>query len=132
MSKNLITRTASALPQAFAVVAGVVALAACSPSNVSYSKDVKPILSQYCYECHLPGKPGVEASGFDMSSYQSLMKGGKFGPLIKPGDAFTSALNMLLEGRASATIRMPHHKDKLPDRDAELLKIWVNEGAKDN
>ena len=93
---------------------------------------LKPFLGQYCYECHLPGKQGVEASGFDMSSYQSLMKGGKFGPLIKPGDAFTSAVNMLVEGRANPSIRMPHHKDKLPDRDTDLLKRWVNEGAKDN
>ena len=132
MTKNLIIRAARVKPQVVVAAAGVAVLVACSASSVSYSKDIKPILSQYCYECHLPGKQGVEASGFDMSSYQSLMKGGKFGPLIKPGDAFTSALNMLVEGRASPSIRMPHHKDKLPDRDTDLLKRWVNEGAKDN
>ena len=79
-----------------------------------------------------PGKEGFVASGLDTTSYQALMKGGKFGPLVKPGDALTSTLNMLVEGRAHASIRMPHGREKLPDKDIETLKAWVNEGAKNN
>jgi hypothetical protein len=60
------------------------------------------------------------------------MKGGKFGPLIKPGDAFTSAFNMLIEGRVDKSIRMPHGRQKLSDRELEVLKLWVNQGAKNN
>jgi hypothetical protein len=128
------TRTPGALRPLLlvALTATAAALVACSPSSPSYSRDVQPILAKHCYECHSPGKPGTEASGFDMSSYQSLMKGGKFGPLIKPGDAFTSALNMLVEGRADPKIRMPHGKEKMSDGDVDILKRWVNEGAKDN
>lgn len=124
MGKKLILGTA--------VVIGAALLTACSLRNVSYSKDVQPILSKNCSECHVPGKPGHEASGLDTSSYQSLMKGGKFGSLIKPGDAFTSTLNMLVEGRAHSAIRMPHGKEKLADKDIATLKVWVNEGAKNN
>ena len=112
--------------------ASAATLVACSSRDLSYSRDVQPILAKNCLECHAPGKEGFEASGFDMSSYQSLMKGGKFGALVKPGDAFTSALNMLVEGRANPSIRMPHSKEKLPDKDVETLKVWVNQGAKDN
>ena len=115
-----------------ALLGGIAMLTACSLKNVSYSKDVQPILSKNCSECHAPGKPGFEASGLDTTSYGSLMKGGKFGPLVKPGDAFTSALNMLVEGRASPSIRMPHGKEKLGSGDTEALKVWVNEGAKNN
>ncbi len=111
--------------------AGLV-LTACSPKNVSYSKDIQPILGKNCSECHVPGKPGFDASGLDTSSYASLMKGGKFGSLVKPGDAFTSALNMLVEGRAHPSIRMPHGKEKLPAADIETLKNWVNQGAKND
>ena len=110
----------------------VLAVAACAPSGVSYQKDVQPILSKNCAECHAPGKKGFVASGLDVTSYQSLMKGGKFGPLVKPGDALSSALNILVEGRAHASIRMPHGRGKLPDKDIETLKAWVNEGAKNN
>ena len=108
------------------------ALTACAPSGVSYNKDVQPILAKNCSECHAPGQKGFEASGLDTTSYQALMKGGKFGPLVKPGDALTSALNMLVEGRVHASIRMPHGREKLADKAIETLKVWVNEGAKNN
>ncbi len=113
-------------------VAAALAAAGCSPSGVSFSKDVQPILAKNCSECHAPGKVGFVASGLDTTSYQSLMTGGKFGALIKPGDALSSSLNMLVEGRAHASVRMPHGRDKLPDKDIETLKVWVNEGAKNN
>ena len=115
-----------------AIAAGVAALPACSPRNVSYTRDIQPILAMNCSECHAPGKPGFEASGFDITNHQALLKGGKFGALIKPGDAFTSAFNMLVEGRAHPSIQMPQAREKLPDRDIEILKVWVNEGAKNN
>jgi hypothetical protein len=124
MCKKLILRAA--------LLSGVAMLIACSPKNVSYSKAVQPILSKNCSECHAPGKPGLDASGLDTTGYASLMKGGKFGALVKPGDAFTSALNMLVEGRAHPSIRMPHGKEKLPAADIETLKSWVNQGAKND
>lgn len=120
-----ITRTS------FAALA-LLSVAACSPSGVSYSKEVQPILTKNCSECHAPGKEGFIAAGLDTTSYQALMKGGKFGSLVKPGDALSSSLNMLVEGRAHASIRMPHGRAKLPDSDIEILKVWVNEGAKNN
>ena len=115
-------------------LAAVAALAvtACAPSGLSYNKDVQPILSKNCSECHAPGQKGFEASGLDTTSYQALMKGGKFGKLVKPGDALSSALNMLVEGRAHSSIQMPHGRAKLPEKEIEILKVWVNEGAKNN
>ena len=117
-----------------AVAMAALLLTACSAplSNVSYSKDVQPILTRSCSECHAPGKPGFEASGLDTTGYASLMKGGKFGPLVRPGDALSSTLNMLVEGRAHSSIKMPHGKDKLADNEIATLKVWVNEGAKNN
>ena len=115
-----------------AMLASVCVLPACSPTNVSFSGEVQPILKQRCLECHVPGQIGYEKSGFDVRSYDSLIKGGKFGPLVKPGDAFTSAFNMLVENRAHPSIRMPYGREKLSDREIEILKVWVNEGAKNN
>ena len=112
--------------------AAVLALAGCAPSGVSYNKDVQPIFARNCSECHAPGQKGFEASGLDTTSYQALMKGGKFGQLVKPGDALSSALNMLVEGRAHSSIQMPHGRAKIPDKDIEILKVWVNEGAKNS
>jgi hypothetical protein len=86
-------------------------LAACSPRNVSFNADVQPILKQHCFECHVPDGLGYNASGFDMSSYETLMKGGKFWPFVIPGDPFTSTLNTLVEGRANPSIHMPRGRD---------------------
>jgi hypothetical protein len=116
---------------ALAAVA-VLALAACAPSGVSYKNDVQPILAKNCAECHAVGQKGFLASGLDTTSYENLMKGGKFGPLVKPGDALSSSLNMLVEGRVHSSIQMPLGREKLPAKDIEKLKVWVNEGAKNN
>ncbi len=107
-------------------------LAGCAPHGVSFSTDVQPILRENCLECHQPGGAGFEASGFDMSTYESLMKGGKYGAFVVPGDAFGSNLMVLVEGRADPSIRMPHGRGKLPERDIEVLRTWIQEGAKNN
>jgi Planctomycete cytochrome C len=115
-----------------ALLACLCLLAACAPKNVSFRADVQPILEQRCMECHAPGAPGFIASGFDVSSFESLMKGGKYGALVIPGDPLTSALNMLVEGRADPSIHMPHGREKLGDREIAVLRVWVQEGAKNN
>lgn len=113
-------------------LAVLVLVAACSPRDVSYRAEVQPILQKYCLDCHVPGGAGFAASGFDMSSHESLMKGGTYGPFVIAGDPFTSTLNMLVEGRADPSIRMPHGRGTLTDREIEILRVWVQEGAKNN
>ena len=114
------------------LIAGATLVVACGLRSVSYAKEVQPILTKNCSECHSPGQQGFTASGLNTTSYAALMKGGRYGPLVKPGDAFTSALNMLVEGRVDKSIRMPHGRDKLSNEDIAVLKAWVNEGAKNN
>ena len=108
------------------------ALAACGQKDVSFKADVMPIVQQYCLECHTEKGEGAQKSGLVLESYDSLMKGTRFGAIVKPGDSLTSALNMLVEGRAAPAIRMPHHKNALPKEKTELLKRWVDQGAKNN
>jgi hypothetical protein len=103
------------------------------PREVSYKKDVAPIIHDYCLNCHEPGGKGYEKSRLDMSTYQSLMKGTRFGTVITPGDSFTSVLNQLVEGRAHASIKMPFGlHGSLSKENIEILKKWVDQGAKDN
>jgi hypothetical protein len=103
------------------------------PHEVSYKQDVFPIIHDYCLNCHEPGGKGYEKSGLDMSTYQSLMKGTRFGSVITPGNSFTSVLNQLVEGRAHASIKMPFglHGSLAKDK-IDILKRWVDQGAKDN
>jgi hypothetical protein len=101
--------------------------------EISYKKDIRPILDDYCLNCHKPGGKGYKKNELDMRTYKSLMKGTKFGTVIKPGDSYTSILVQAVEGRVHPSIRMPYGiqgglaKDKI-----ELLRKWVQQGAKNN
>lgn len=122
----------SAIAKTSAIAICVLLLAACGEREVSFKGDIQPILAQSCLECHSAGGVGYEKSGLLMSSYEDLMKGTRFGAIIKPGDALTSALIMLVEGRADPSIRMPHHKDPLSKEQIGMLRNWVEQGAKNN
>ena len=100
--------------------------------QVSYKLDVQPILQSRCASCHHPGGEGYQASGLDLTSYEGLMKGTKFGPIVNPGDALTSNLMVLVEGRADPKVRMPHHQRPLLKQQIEILRLWVKQGAKNN
>jgi len=115
------------------LLAPVLALMGCEQKPVSYSADVRPILDKYCMRCHGEGGKGAEASGLRMDDYDSLMKGTKHGPVIKPGDSFTSVLVMLVENRADPSLRMPHDDGAAPSKEEiEVLKEWIDQGAKNN
>jgi mono/diheme cytochrome c family protein len=100
---------------------------------VSYHLDVQPILQSRCSECHTPpsGK-GYEASGLDLSTYDGLMKGTKYGAVVNPGDPLTSNLNVLIEGRARPEVRMPHNQRPLLKAQQQIIHAWVKQGAKNN
>lgn len=101
--------------------------------NVSFSGDVKPILDQNCMACHSAGGQGEVASGFNMSSYDGLMKGTKFGPMIVAGDVEGSNMLVLMEGRADPSISMPHGKNKpVSPEDVDTIRLWIKQGAKNN
>lgn len=101
--------------------------------HAAFKADIQPILQKYCLECHVPGQVGYEKSGLDISSYESLMKGTKHGPIIVPGDAFSSNMMVLIEGRADATLKMPHGGRKgLSKWEKLMLRRWINRGARNN
>lgn len=100
--------------------------------QVSYKLDVQPILQSRCASCHQPGGQGFQASGLDLTSYDGLMRGTKYGPIVVPGDPLTSNLMVLVEGRARPEVRMPHGQRPLLKQQTEILRLWVKQGAKNN
>ncbi len=102
--------------------------------HASFKDEIFPILKTYCLDCHQPGGAGYEKSGFDMRTYESLMKGSKFGPMIIAGDAFSSNMMVLIEGRANNTLKMPHgsYRQEPTRKDRRLIRVWINDGATDS
>ena len=93
---------------------------------VSFEKDVQPIFKASCISCH---KPDKKKGKLDMSSYAELMKGGKQGTPVKPGDPAKSILVEMISG---AEPEMPEKGDKLKPEQVELITRWIREGAKQN
>jgi uncharacterized membrane protein len=122
---------------AIAIVAGpIYGLATFEPAHgappVSFKDDVLPVFQVHCVSCHTPGGEGTTASGLDLSNYQGVMKGTKFGPMVVPGDPDSSNLMQLIDWRASAQLRMPHNKKQLPADERSLIRTWIRQGAKNN
>ena len=81
---------------------------------VSFKEDVLPIFQVHCVSCHTPGSAGTTASGLDLTTYEGVMKGTKYGPMVVAGNPESSNLMWLLDWRASPALRMPHGKKQLP------------------
>src|SRR5690606_13206630 len=89
-----------------------------------FEKDVRPLLSQHCYECHSVKAEKLEA-GLLMDSRASLLKGGESGKAIVPGDTDSS---LLIEAVRYESYEMPP-KGRLPEKDIQTLERWVEMGA---
>jgi hypothetical protein len=100
--------------------------------QVSYGADVEPILDRACRESHAIGKQGFAASGLSVASHEDLMRGTRFGPVVLAGDADSSVLVQLIEGRANPSLKMPHGDESLYPGEIETFLIWVSQGAVDN
>ena len=113
-------------------IVGLPGAALAKEEPVSFSEDIRPVLQIRCLECHQKGGPGTEASGLDMSSYEGLMKGTKYGPMVVPGDPDTSNLMRMIDHKVDKSIHMPHGKKKLSSCDIDMFRRWIKQGAKNN
>jgi hypothetical protein len=98
--------------------------------SMSFSEDVVPIFKGYCESCHQPGGQGYAASGLDLTSYDGLMKGTKFGPMVVPGKPDQSNLFILISGQAK--IQMPYGHKLIPSCLQDTIYSWIFQGAKNN
>ncbi len=122
---------------AFAIAATA---AGCGQQEVSYKKDVLPILKDNCFSCHDGTGEGSQASGFILLTYDDLKKGTKYGPVVVPGDSASSTLYLMIDHKVDPMIQMPPHHDAPADgqmgplsRDAiATIKTWIDQGAKNN
>jgi uncharacterized membrane protein len=121
-------------PALFCVVLVAFMAGCASQPRMSFQRDVYPILEDNCLVCHIPpqGK-GYLKTRLSMQSYETLMQGTLYGPVVLPGDSRRSIFNMLVEGRADPSMRMPHGRtEPLTPEETRVLRLWVDQGARDN
>src|SRR3954449_12467503 len=89
---------------------------AAEDKQVSYYKDLVPILKRSCTGCHHPGKLKGE---LDLTTYAALKKGGKHGPAFKTGDPKESVIVDEVSGKEPS---MPKEGDPLTTQEVALLE----------
>jgi uncharacterized membrane protein len=92
-----------------------------------YGAHVEPIFVAHCYECHGADE---QKGRLRLDSYQSLMRGGKHGLVIKPGNAKGSELFHRVTLSPSDDDAMPPQgKRPLAANEVKLLELWIAAGA---
>jgi hypothetical protein len=93
---------------------------------ISFQRDVRPILTAHCVECH---GPDTQESGLRVDRRADLLKGGKSGrPAIEPGRIAGSRLLQLVSG-SDKKLTMPPDGARLNAAEVETLRKWIDEGA---
>jgi hypothetical protein len=91
--------------------------------RVSFSKDIAPLLTQRCMECH--GREPLMAN-LDLRTREGALKGAKHGPVIVPGNAAESHLYRRLIGQETPPMPLG---ERLTDAEIALIKNWIDSGA---
>jgi WD40 repeat protein len=93
---------------------------------VVYEKEVEPIFVNKCSFCH---SGNVKEGKFDVSSYDTLMKGGKRGKPVVPGKSADSLL-VKSAGKTERPLMPPKSEEPLTPEELALIKLWIDQGAK--
>ena len=112
---------------------------ASAADNVTFAKDVQPLLKQSCVKCHSLDNPRHQAaSGLRLDSKEAALKGGKAGKDVVPGHAEDSLMYKLLLGPVNhdgddidpmPKARRGEKFKPLPKDKIEVIKDWIDQGA---
>lgn len=95
--------------------------------DVSFSREIAPVLVQKCQGCHNDRK---SKGGYRVDTFQALTRPGDNGEApLTPGHPERSALFRLIS-TADEKKRMPQKDDPLPPAQVSLVEKWIREGAR--
>ncbi|MBX9787481.1 MAG: PSD1 and planctomycete cytochrome C domain-containing protein [Pirellulales bacterium] len=92
-------------------------------AEVDFARSIASILEQRCASCHGPKK---QEGGLDVTSRESLLKGGDSGAAVAPGDIDASVLLDMMSGDEPA---MPKGGKPLTIEQIARFRQWIKEGA---
>ena len=96
-------------------------------SKSFYGKAIHPVLDANCVACH--GASKIEG-GLRLDSYESLIKGGKDGPVVTPGSAQRSILLERITLPADNKHAMPAEgRPPLKSDEIARIRAWIEQGA---
>jgi WD40 repeat protein len=93
---------------------------------VIFEKEIEPILVNKCAFCH---SGNVKEGKLDLSSYDTMMRGGKRGPAVVPNKSGESLL-VKLSSKDIRPFMPPKSEEPLTPQELALIKLWIDQGAK--
>jgi hypothetical protein len=92
-----------------------------------YAVRVAPLLETRCVSCHGEKR---QKSDLRLDSFAAVLRGGKHGPVVVPGDAKTSELVTRISLPASDDCAMPPSgKTPLTEDEKTVIRLWIANGA---
>jgi Protein of unknown function (DUF1553)/Protein of unknown function (DUF1549)/Planctomycete cytochrome C len=107
-----------ALPAAQAPTPAVAA------ADVTFARDIQPILEKSCASCH---SGDLKLADLDLSNREAAMKGGEHGAVIVAGNAEKSKLYRMVAGLDQPV--MPMDGDPLKPAEVTAIRTWIDQGA---
>ena len=123
------------------IIAVILIFSVSCSKPVSFNRDINPILVANCLGGHDGSGEGSATSGFSVKTYNSVMKGTKYGLVVVPGSSISSTLYRMVAHKLDPKIQMPPHhdealtkgrEDELTPRQIEIIEKWADQGAKNN
>jgi uncharacterized membrane protein len=101
---------------------------ASSPASVAFFVSrVEPIFDDKCVQCHGPEKVKGELR---LDTFELVMRGGKDGSVVKPGDPKNSELYRRVSLPRDAKDAMPAEgKPGLAETELKVIEFWIASGA---
>ncbi len=90
-----------------------------------FANQIRPILAARCYSCH---GPDTQQNGLRLDSLESVLKGSANGNVVIPGEGDKSPLVRRVLGLERP--RMPYGAPPLSADQVDLIRKWINDGAK--
>ncbi len=97
-----------------------IATAAAEP--VDFNRDIRPILSNYCFKCH---GPGTQKSGLRLDLSEVALKK----RAVVPGKPDESKLLTLIAAADEERMPPASVSERLPPEKAAKLRAWIEQGA---
>jgi len=95
--------------------------------EISFARDIQPILTAHCIECHGAKK---QENGLRLDHGAAILRGGDSGPAVIAGKSQDTLLMQALLGTSETVSRMPLKKEPLGDDQIATIRRWIDAGAK--
>lgn len=95
--------------------------------NITFDDHIFPIFESKCLNCHNPDK---KKGDLDLSTYLGAMAGSSGGKVALAGDGGSSKIFTVTVHTEEPV--MPPEGDKIPKKDADLIRAWIDGGLLEN